>query len=76
MEPWRVREVYLFWTDQPDYWEDISCCFEGRVSALARHASQVGLEVDRLTDRIRESARKTGEKPGYNHAEAFKRLVL
>src|SRR5512137_3079770 len=24
VEPWRVKQAYLFWTDNPDYWEDIS----------------------------------------------------
>ena len=28
VEPWRVREAYLFWTNEPDYWEDITCCME------------------------------------------------
>ena len=23
-EPWRVKEVYLFWTENADYWEDIT----------------------------------------------------
>lgn len=74
MEPWRVKEVFLFWTDHADYWEDITCCFEARISAIARHASQVGLDVERLTERVREGARKTGETPGYEFAEAFKRF--
>jgi len=41
VEPWRVRQLYLFWTDLPDYWEDISCCLEQRIAALMRHVSQV-----------------------------------
>ena len=74
MEPWRVREVYLFWTDNADYWEDITCCFDARISGIARHASQVGLDVERLTERVREAAKKAGAKPGYEYAEAFKRF--
>ena len=74
MEPWRVKEAYLFWTDNPDYWEDISCCIEGRLSAMARHASQVGLNVERLVERIRTAAREAGEKAGFAYAEAFKRI--
>ena len=57
VEPWRVREAYLFWTDDADYWEDISESIETRISALARHASQVGLDIAKMTDRIREWAR-------------------
>jgi LmbE family N-acetylglucosaminyl deacetylase len=74
MEPWRVKEVYLFWTENPDYWEDISCCIEGRISALAHHASQVGLNVERLTERISKTAEEAGQEPGYRYAEAFKRI--
>ena len=74
MEPWRVKEVYLFWTENPDYWEDISCCLEGRISALAQHASQVGLNVERLTERVRNAAQKAGEEPGFDYAEAFKQI--
>lgn len=74
IDPWRVKEVYLFWTDSPDYWEDITCCIETRIKALARHASQVGLNLDRLTERITAGAREAGEKPGYAAAEAFKQF--
>ncbi len=76
MEPWRVKEVYLFWTDEPNYWEDITCCIEARISALARHASQVGLDIEKLADRIRKSAQEAGRAPGYRYAEAFKRIRL
>ena len=72
--PWRVREVYLFWTVEPDYWEDITCCMEARLAALMQHASQVGAEPEKLAERIRERSREAGEKPGYAAAEAFKRF--
>jgi LmbE family N-acetylglucosaminyl deacetylase len=74
LEPWRVKEVYLFWTENADYWEDVSCCIEQRIAALARHASQVGLDTERLAERIRKAAHEAGEKPGYEYAEAFKRF--
>jgi len=74
VEPWRVRQLYLFWTDLPDYWEDISCCLEQRIAALMRHVSQVGTEPEKLAERVRQCAREAGEKPGYAAAEAFKRF--
>jgi LmbE family N-acetylglucosaminyl deacetylase len=74
VEPWRVKEAYLFWTDNADYWEDISESIETRISALAQHASQVGLDMEKLAERIRKRARGTGEQPGYEYAEGFKRL--
>lgn len=74
VDPWRVKEVYLFWTDSPDYWEDISCCLDARIDALMRHASQVGAEPEKLAERVRQRTREAGEKPGYAAAEAFKRF--
>ena len=76
IDPWRVREVYLFWTDHADHWEDISDVIETRLAALSRHASQVGLNFDKLAERIRERARTAGESDGFAAAEEFKRLVL
>ena len=74
VEPWRVEKAYLFWTDSADYWEDITQSIETRIAALARHASQVGLNTGKLAERIREFAREAGEKPGYEYAEGFKRF--
>ena len=76
VEPWRVKEVYLFWTGEPDYWEDITCCMEARISALTRHASQVGLRMEKLSERVYQRAREAGEKAGYECAEGFKRIQL
>ena len=63
MTPWRVREVYLFWTNEPDYWEDITCCMDTRIAALLRHASQVGAEPEKLVERIRQRARERARSP-------------
>lgn len=73
-EPWRVKEVYLFWTDSADYWEDISQCIDTRISALARHASQVGLNMEKLAERIRKRTQEAGKEAGYEYAEGFKRF--
>ncbi len=75
-KPWRVRDVYLFWTDKPDYWEDISCCIDDRIEALKRHTSQVGERLDRLGDRIREGARNAGKDANLEYAEALKHFKL
>lgn len=73
-EPWRTKELYLFWTDNADYWEDTSSTIDKRVAALACHVSQVGTDTAKLDERIRERSRKVGEKPGYDYAEEFKRI--
>lgn len=74
VEPWRTRQVYLFWTDTPDHWEDITCCMEQRLVALMQHVSQIGAGPEKLAEHIRQRAREAGEKPGYVFAEAFKKF--
>jgi LmbE family N-acetylglucosaminyl deacetylase len=74
IEPWRIKEVYLFWTDNPNYWEDVSDHIDRRVAALAKHVSQVGDDIAKLDKRIRERTAETGKEPGYAYAEALKRF--
>lgn len=74
IEPWRVWEAYLFWTDSADHWEDISACIETRIAALARHASQVGTRSESVDEWVRRRAREAGQEAGLEYAEGFKRL--
>jgi LmbE family N-acetylglucosaminyl deacetylase len=74
--PCRVRDVYLFWTDKPDYYEDVASSIDRRIEALKRHVSQVGERIDQLPERIREGARNTGKEAGCEYAEAFKHFRL
>jgi len=75
-EPWRVKEVYLYWTDAPDYWEDVSESIERRISALMHHGSQMRGNAEERAERIRKAAREAGEPQGLAYAEAFKRIRL
>jgi LmbE family N-acetylglucosaminyl deacetylase len=74
IEPWRVSEAYLFWTDNADSYEDISDYMDARIAALAKHASQVGLNLDKLSERIHKTASDMGQKAGCAYAEGFKKL--
>jgi LmbE family N-acetylglucosaminyl deacetylase len=76
VEPWRVDEVFLFWTDNADYWEDVTASMDRRIAALKRHQSQLGERVDQVEERIRKMARVVGEKAGFEYAEGFKRIVF
>jgi LmbE family N-acetylglucosaminyl deacetylase len=78
-EPWRVKEVYLFWTDHVDYYEDVTSSIDKRIAALACHVSQVGEDRAKLDERMRERCRKTAEEggeatAGFNYAEAYKKF--
>ena len=70
--PWRVKQIYLFWTENADHWEDVSDTIDKRIAALTRHVSQVGTDTAKLDERIRERAAKVGEKYGFAYGEEFK----
>lgn len=76
VKPWRVKEVYLFWTDAPDFWQDISENIERRIAALMRHSSQVGKDRKGHRSWVKETSRATAKKAGLacEYAEAFKLL--
>lgn len=70
-EPWRLYEVYLYWTDDANHWEDVSEHLERRLQALVHHASQVGDRMENIAERIRKGAAETGEPQGMQYAEGF-----
>jgi hypothetical protein len=71
-----VKEIYLFWTDSPDFWVDVSASLSRRVSALMRHASQLSKNKASYEESIRKWAREAAQKANldYEYAEAFKLL--
>ena len=75
-EPWRVSQLYLFWSDNEDHYEDVSETIDARIAALARHVTQVGTDTAKLDERIRERTKATGEKAGKPYAEGFKFIKL
>ena len=75
-EPWRPKEIYLYWTDEPDYWEEVSESIEKRLGALVHHDSQVNGRIDAIRERILKSAKEIGQEHGFEYAEAFKLIKL
>jgi LmbE family N-acetylglucosaminyl deacetylase len=75
-EPWRVKEVYLFWTDQPDHWEDVGETIELRIESLAAHSSQTGKRMPQIRERILSGCKEVGAAAGCQYAESFKLLKL
>jgi LmbE family N-acetylglucosaminyl deacetylase len=74
-EPWRVKEVYLFWAEAPDHWEDVTETIDRRIAALRHHASQIR-EPDKLEERVRKWLAETGKERDLAYAEAFKKFTL
>jgi LmbE family N-acetylglucosaminyl deacetylase len=75
LKPCRVKEVYLFGTDHPDFYVDISENIEVKLQAVRCHASQ-GLTSQEVQERIRNRALEVGRGKGYLYAEAFKRIKM
>lgn len=69
----RVEEVYLFGTDQPDVWVDISETFAQKMAAIGEHRSQVE-NIRVVAEQMSQCNRGAGAPTGYTYAEAFKVL--
>ncbi|HET8909417.1 MAG TPA: PIG-L deacetylase family protein [Ktedonobacterales bacterium] len=75
LSPHVVAEAWLFSSDTPDHFVDISATLDTKIAARLAHASQTS-DPDALAESWRRRARETGAAAGLPHAEAFKRVVL
>ncbi len=79
--PYRVHELYLFFTGQENTYIDISETIELKARGLQCHLTQFGPEA-KMIDRIREwaagTAKEAREKKGLDmeYAESFRRVKL
>jgi LmbE family N-acetylglucosaminyl deacetylase len=72
----RVHEVYLFGTNEPDTWIDITDTIDTKLHAAQAHASQLRDPSGLRDERQRARAHEVGEPQGMQYAEAFKVLRL
>ena len=70
-----VRRLYLFWSEQPDTWIDVTATLDRKIAALAEHKSQIR-EPAKLEERIRAWAAEEGEPIGAAAAEALRLIVI
>lgn len=73
-EPHKVKRLYLHGPEKPDTWVDITETIDLKITALKKHASQLG-EWD-PEQMLREWAQEEGKEKGIPYAEAFKVMVL
>ena len=76
LEPHKVREVYLWSSEEPDTFLDISDTFDVKMRALYRHVSQVGEPTDARRERSRARHAEIGKRIGVELAEQFKRIEV
>jgi LmbE family N-acetylglucosaminyl deacetylase len=78
LKPHEVKEVWIpFWT-QGDYYVDVSKTLDRKIEALKKHKSQVA-KPGRTWDFekfMRKRHRDIGKKAGYQYAESFKRITV
>ena len=72
--PHRVHRIYVSGNAQPNTWVDIGATIELKITALRRHASQLG-DWD-PTEMIHGWNAETGREKGLSFAEAFRVIAL
>lgn len=77
LEPWKVKHLFMWGTDQPNVIVDVSDTLETKIEALFKHESQVGglaTNVD-AAERMRNRAKESAEGFDFQYAERFRRLT-
>jgi LmbE family N-acetylglucosaminyl deacetylase len=75
LEPWIVRRLYLFWSNHPSAWVDVTSTIERKLDALRAHPSQIR-HPEELEPKIRAWATEEGAAIGVAAAEAFRVVVI
>lgn len=78
LKPHKVKEFYMWRSEEPNFYVDISDVFDQKLKALLCHHSQVGhRSAHRNVEvRVRERAAATGKKKNIPLAEAFYHFEL
>ena len=76
LEPHKVREVYLWGSEQPDTFLDITDTFQTKMDALYQHVSQMGQPREDREERSRKRHAEVGKKIDVPLAEEFKRIEI
>jgi LmbE family N-acetylglucosaminyl deacetylase len=77
LAPCEITQIYLFNTDSPNYWEDITKTFDLRLQALFLHRSQFAAWEESVRKHIEAEAREAGRAiKKATYAEAFRRIAI
>ncbi len=75
LEPHVVRWMYLFWTERPDAWVDVTDTLDVKLAALREHASQIR-DPEGFEERIRAWSAEDAEPLGVAAVDGFRLLEL
>jgi LmbE family N-acetylglucosaminyl deacetylase len=70
-----VRRLYLFWSNQPNVYVDVTATLERKITALNAHESQLK-QPERVEGWVRESATEIGATIGVAAAERLRLIVV
>jgi len=76
LQPHKVREVWLWASDEINYRSDVTDTFDIKMQALGCHKSQVRDIPPEMKDRMRDWARMNAEGEDFKLAEAFHRVHM
>lgn len=74
LTPHKVREVYLWGSDSPDFYVDISETIESKAKALLCHRSQFVGREQQVVEMVKQMSQRIGKEKEMAYAEAFRRL--
>jgi|TARA_Y100000780_G_scaffold210361_1_gene208577 LmbE family N-acetylglucosaminyl deacetylase len=74
LEPHRVTEVYLWGSEDPNVFVDVSEYLQMKADSLTKHASQMRGPVEGRLERVTNGASRSGERAGIPYAEGFRRI--
>ncbi len=75
LELHKVRRMYLFWSNTPDVWVDVSATLDRKIEALRCHSSQLH-DPEGVFPRVRGRLAEQGEWVGVPAAEGFRLVVI
>ena len=75
LEPHNVDQIYMFFTDRPNTWVDVTGTIEVKLAALREHASQLR-KPEELERMLRGWAEEGGKRIGTAAAESFRLVKL
>lgn len=75
LQPFKVLDIFLTGTNEPNLTVDITSTIDLKIAALREHKSQIG-DPEALEARMREFASKSAEGTSFEFAERFRRVQL